>query len=89
MRQKAESFKQYNEAAVIELIVRILPEATMNDRHQILGQVGNAIGEGDWLLVEMMMIPLLPVGRIEVERFHAGAMLSVGSVGRLYRRQSQ
>jgi flotillin len=26
MRQKAESFKQYNEAAVIELIVRILPE---------------------------------------------------------------
>lgn len=26
MRQKAESFKQYNEAAVIELIARILPE---------------------------------------------------------------
>ncbi|MDB6030783.1 MAG: band 7 protein [Verrucomicrobiales bacterium] len=26
MRQKAESFKQYNEAAVIEMIVRILPE---------------------------------------------------------------
>ncbi|PYK65391.1 MAG: flotillin [Verrucomicrobia bacterium] len=26
MQQKAESFKQYNEAAVIELIVRILPE---------------------------------------------------------------
>src|SRR6266540_1927832 len=26
MRQKAESFKQYNEAAVIELIVRVLPE---------------------------------------------------------------
>ncbi len=26
MRQKAESFKQYNEAAVIELIVKVLPE---------------------------------------------------------------
>jgi len=26
MRQKAESFKQYNEAAVIELITRVLPE---------------------------------------------------------------
>jgi flotillin len=26
MRKKAESFKQYNEAAVIELIVRVLPE---------------------------------------------------------------
>jgi flotillin len=26
MRQKAESFKQYNEAAVIEMLVRILPE---------------------------------------------------------------
>src|SRR5208282_5248693 len=26
MRVKAESFKQYNEAAVIEMIVRILPE---------------------------------------------------------------
>src|SRR5580765_2687529 len=26
MRLKAESFKQYNEAAVIEMIVRILPE---------------------------------------------------------------
>jgi flotillin len=26
MRQKAESFKEYNEAAVIEMIVRILPE---------------------------------------------------------------
>jgi flotillin len=26
MRQKAESFKQYNEAAVIEMIVRVLPE---------------------------------------------------------------
>ena len=26
MQQKAESFKQYNEAAVIELIMRILPE---------------------------------------------------------------
>ena len=26
MRQKAESFKHYNEAAVIELLVRVLPE---------------------------------------------------------------
>jgi flotillin len=26
MKQKAESFKQYNEAAVIEMIVRVLPE---------------------------------------------------------------
>jgi flotillin len=26
MRQKAESFKQYNEAAVIEMLVRVLPE---------------------------------------------------------------
>ena len=26
MRVKAESFKQYNEAAVIEMIVRVLPE---------------------------------------------------------------
>src|SRR6185295_13653968 len=26
MQQKAESFKQYNEAAVIEMIVRVMPE---------------------------------------------------------------
>jgi flotillin len=26
MRNKAESFKQYNEAAVIEMIIRVLPE---------------------------------------------------------------
>jgi flotillin len=26
MQQKAESFKQYNQAAVIEMIVRVLPE---------------------------------------------------------------
>jgi flotillin len=26
MRVKAESFKQYNEAAVVEMIIRILPE---------------------------------------------------------------
>ena len=26
MRQKAESFKEYNQAAVLDLIVRILPE---------------------------------------------------------------
>ena len=26
MKQKAESFKQYNEAAVIEMIIRILPD---------------------------------------------------------------
>ncbi len=26
MKRKAESFKQYNEAAVIEMIVRVLPE---------------------------------------------------------------
>ena len=26
MRVKAESFKQYNEAAVVEMIIRVLPE---------------------------------------------------------------
>src|SRR5439155_521350 len=53
MQQKAESFKQYNEAAVIELIVRVLPEIagkiseplSKTERMVIINN-GNGIGGG-------------------------------------------
>jgi len=53
MRMKAESFKQYNEAAVVEMIIRILPEVAgkiseplaKTDRMVIINS-GNGIGGG-------------------------------------------
>src|SRR5438552_6289655 len=53
MKQKAESFKQYNEAAVIEMIVRILPEVagriseplSKMDKMVIINS-GNGVGGG-------------------------------------------
>ena len=53
MRVKAESFKQYNEAAVVEMIIRILPEVagkiseplSKTDRMVIINS-GNGVGGG-------------------------------------------
>jgi len=53
MRVKAESFKQYNEAAVVEMIIRILPEVAgkiseplaKTDRMVIINS-GNGVGGG-------------------------------------------
>jgi len=53
MRVKAESFKQYNEAAVVEMIIRILPEVAgkiseplaKTDKMVIINS-GNGIGGG-------------------------------------------
>src|SRR5215472_12300693 len=53
MRVKAESFKQYNEAAVVEMIIRILPEVagkvseplSKTDRMVIINN-GNGVGGG-------------------------------------------
>ncbi len=53
MRLKAESFKQYNEAAVVEMIIRILPEVagkvseplSKTDRMVIINS-GNGVGGG-------------------------------------------
>src|SRR5205809_2022716 len=53
MKQKAESFKQYNEAAVIELIVRILPdvagrisEPLSKTERMVIINNGNGVGGG-------------------------------------------
>ncbi|MGN6385991.1 MAG: flotillin family protein, partial [Verrucomicrobiota bacterium] len=53
MRQKAESFKQYNEAAVIEMIVRILPEVAgkiseplSKTEKMVIINSGNGVGGG-------------------------------------------
>ena len=43
MRVKAESFKQYNEAAVIEMIVRILPE--------VAGKVSEPLSKMDKMVI--------------------------------------
>src|SRR4051812_38264862 len=43
MRQKAESFKQYNEAAIIEMIVRILPE--------LAGKISEPLGKTDKITI--------------------------------------
>jgi flotillin len=53
MRMKAESFKQYNEAAVIEMIVRVLPEIAgkiseplSKTEKMVIINSGNGIGGG-------------------------------------------
>src|SRR6266480_4527881 len=53
MRQKAESFKQYNQAAVVEMIVRILPELAgkiseplSKTERMVIVNSGNGIGGG-------------------------------------------
>jgi len=53
MKQKAESFKQYNEAAVIEMIIRILPdvagkisEPLSKTEKMIIINNGNGVGGG-------------------------------------------
>lgn len=43
MRLKAESFKQYNEAAVVEMIVRVLPE--------VAGKVSEPLGKTDKIVI--------------------------------------
>ena len=43
MRLKAESFKQYNEAAVIEMIVRVLPE--------VAGKVSEPLAKTDKIVI--------------------------------------
>jgi flotillin len=53
MKQKAESFKQYNEAAVIEMLVRILPEIAgkiseplSKTEKMVIINNGNGVGGG-------------------------------------------
>ena len=53
MKQKAESFKQYNEAAVIEMIIRILPdvagkinEPLSKTERMVIINSGNGVGGG-------------------------------------------
>ncbi|HXP60113.1 MAG TPA: SPFH domain-containing protein [Dongiaceae bacterium] len=53
MRMKAESFKQYNEAAVVEMIIRILPEVAgkiseplSKTEKMIIINSGNGVGGG-------------------------------------------
>src|SRR6476660_3965004 len=53
MRQKAESFKQYNQAAVVEMIVRILPdiagkisEPLSKTEKMVIINSGNGVGGG-------------------------------------------
>lgn len=53
MKQKAESFKQYNEAAVIEMIIRILPELAgkiseplAKTEKMVIINSGNGVGGG-------------------------------------------
>src|SRR2546428_14127027 len=53
MRVKAESFKQYNEAAVVEMIIRILPEVAgkiseplSKTEKMVIINSGNGVGGG-------------------------------------------
>ena len=53
MRVKAESFKQYNEAAVVEMIIRILPEVAgkiseplAKTEKMVIINSGNGVGGG-------------------------------------------
>jgi flotillin len=53
MKQKAESFKQYNQAAVIEMLVRILPEVAgkiseplAKTEKMVIINSGNGVGGG-------------------------------------------
>jgi flotillin len=43
MRVKAESFKQYNEAAVVEMIIRILPE--------VAGKISEPLAKTDKMVI--------------------------------------
>jgi flotillin len=53
MRMKADSFKQYNEAAVVEMIIRILPEVAAKiseplskTEKMVIINSGNGVGGG-------------------------------------------
>ena len=71
MRMKAESFKQYNEAAVIEMIVRVLPEVAgkiseplCKTEKMVIINSGNGVGGGASKLtgdVTQIMAQLPPV----------------------------
>jgi len=71
MKQKAESFKQYNEAAVIEMLVRILPEVAAKiseplskTEKMVIINSGNGVGGGASKLtgdVTAIMAQLPPV----------------------------
>src|SRR5262245_37565567 len=71
MREKAESFKQYNEAAVIEMLVRILPEVAAKiseplskTEKMVIINSGNGVGGGASKLtgdVTQIMSQLPPV----------------------------
>src|SRR5437763_6521798 len=71
MRMKAESFKQYNEAAVVEMIVRILPEVAgkvseplSKTEKMVIINSGNGVGGGASKLtgdVTQIMAQLPPI----------------------------
>jgi flotillin len=71
MKQKAESFKQYNEAAVVEMIIRILPEIAgkiseplSKTEKMVIINSGNGVGGGASKLtgdVTQIMSQLPPV----------------------------
>src|SRR5207249_97455 len=71
MKQKAESFKQYNEAAVIEMIIRILPdvagrisEPLSKMEKMVIINSGNGVGGGASKLtgdVTQIMAQLPPI----------------------------
>src|SRR4029077_15575456 len=71
MRMKAESFKQYNEAAVVEMIIRILPEVAgkiseplSKTEKMVIINSGNGVGGGASKLtgdVTQIMAQLPPI----------------------------
>src|SRR5207247_3295343 len=71
MRMKADSFKQYNEAAVIEMIVRVLPdvagkisEPLSKTEKMVIINSGNGVGGGASKLtgdITQIMAQLPPV----------------------------
>src|SRR4029077_2091022 len=71
MRVKAESFKQYNEAAVVEMIIRVLPEVAgkiseplSKTEKRLIINSGNGVGGGASKLtgdVAQIMAQLPPV----------------------------
>src|SRR5437773_1245323 len=71
MKQKAESFKQYNEAAVVEMIMRILPEVAgkiseplSKTEKMVIINSGNGVGGGASKLtgdITQIMAQLPPV----------------------------
>jgi flotillin len=71
MRMKADSFKQYNEAAVVEMIIRVLPEIAAKvseplskTEKMVIINSGNGVGGGASKLtgdVTQIMAQLPPV----------------------------